>query len=187
MKRLAHLWMRMTGWTFVGQMPPADKYVALGTPHTSNWDFVAFLAVAHHFRMPARFIGKHSLFRPPLGRLMRRLGGIPVRRDTGQGLVEQVAAEMAAAPRIALVIAPEGTRGRGNGWRSGFYWIARTAGVPIVCGFVDYATKTAGVLDTITPSGDLEGDLAKLAKVYEGKVGRHPERQSEVRLRDETG
>lgn len=187
MKRLAYLWMRMTGWAFVGQMPPGDKFVVLGAPHTSNWDFVAFLAVAHHFRIPARFIGKHSLFRPPLGRLMRRLGGIPVRRDSGQGLVAQVAAEMAAAPRIGLVIAPEGTRGRGSGWRSGFYWIAQAAGVPIVCAFVDYATRTAGVLDTITPTGDLEGDLARLAIVYQGKVGRHPERQSDVRLRDETG
>jgi 1-acyl-sn-glycerol-3-phosphate acyltransferase len=187
MKRLAHLWMRMTGWSFVGELPPVEKYVVLGAPHTSNWDFVAFLGVAQHFRIPARFIGKHSLFRPPFGRLMRRLGGIPVRRDSGQGLVEQVAAEIASTPGIGLVIAPEGTRGRGSGWRSGFYWIAQAAEVPIVCGFVDYATRTAGVLGTITPSGDLEGDLARLAAIYRGKVGRHPERQSEVRLREETG
>lgn len=187
MKRLAYLWMRLTGWSFVGQLPPIDKSVVLGAPHTSNWDFVTFLAVAHHFRIPARFIGKDSLFRPPFGRLMRRLGGIPVRRDSRQGLVEQVAAEVAAAPRIGLVIAPEGTRGRGSGWRSGFYWIAKEAGVPIVCGFVDYATRTAGVLDTFTPSGDLEGDLARLATIYRGRVGRHPEHQSDVRLREETG
>jgi 1-acyl-sn-glycerol-3-phosphate acyltransferase len=187
MKRLAHLWMRWTGWSFVGQMPPVDKYVVIGAPHTSNWDFVAFLAVAHHFRIPARFIGKHGLFRPPLGWLMRRWGGIPIRRDSGQGLVEQVVAEVATAPRIGLVIAPEGTRNRAGGWRSGFYWIARGAGVPIVCGFVDYATRTAGVAATIEPSGDLEADLGRLATVYAGKVGRHPDRQSEVRLRQETG
>ena len=87
MRFLARLWFRLTGWQYRGNQPTVPKFVAIGAPHTSNWDFMLFLAVASHFKMHARAIGKHTLVTGPFGGLMRRLGIIPVRRDTGQGVV----------------------------------------------------------------------------------------------------
>jgi 1-acyl-sn-glycerol-3-phosphate acyltransferase len=185
MRWLARTWYRLRGWKMVGQKPAIPKCVVLGAPHTSNGDFFAFLAVASHFDLPARYIGKHTLFRPPFGGLMRRLGGIPVRRDSKQGLVAQVTAAFEHARSMALVIAPEGTRGRADHWKSGFYRIATAAGVPIVCGFVDHSTKTLGLGPTIFPSGDIEADMNQIRAFYSGKTGKHPERTTPIRLADE--
>ncbi len=185
MRRLARLWYRLRGWTFVGQRPAIPKYVVVGGPHTSNTDFFAFLAVVANFDLPARFIGKHTLFRWPFGGLMRRLGGIPVRRDSGQGLVEQVVAAFHRSDAMALVIAPEGTRGRADHWRSGFYRIAVAAEVPVVCGFVDHSTKRLGLGPTIEPTGDMRGDMDRIRAFFADKVGRHPDRTTPVRLREE--
>ncbi len=176
-------WIR--GWTYEGESPTFPKFVTIGAPHTSNSDFLAFLAVATHFRLPARYIGKHTLFRWPFGGLMRRLGGIPVRRGSGQGLVEQVVEAFERADRMALVIAPEGTRGRADYWKSGFYRIAVGAGVPIVCGFVDYATKTMGLGPTVHPTGDARADMAIIRAFYAGKEGAKPGNETPVRLREE--
>jgi 1-acyl-sn-glycerol-3-phosphate acyltransferase len=185
MNRLALWWFRRRGWTMVGTRPSQAKYVVAGAPHTSNSDFVAFLAAVRYFDIPARYIGKHTLFRWPLGGLMRRLGGIPVRRHTSQGLVEQVVAEFGRAEEMALVLAPEGTRSRGEYWHSGFYRIAVGARVPIVCGFVDYATKTIGLGPAIEPTGDVRADMDRIRAFYAGKRGRRPGQETPPRLREE--
>ncbi len=185
MRWLARWWYRFRGWSIVGERPTEPKYVVIGAPHTSNNDFLVFLAAVSHFHLPARYIGKHTLFRWPFGGLMRRLGGIPVRRDTGQGLVEQVVAEFARVDEMALVIAPEGTRGRAEYWHSGFYRIAAGAHVPIVCGFVDYATKTFGLGPTIHPSGDVRVDMDQIRAFFAGKQGRHAGDETPPRLREE--
>ena len=184
MRWLAEKYMVWRGWDLVGERPPFAKFLAIAAPHTSNWDFFVFLAVAHHFSIPARVIGKHSLVRWPFGSLMRRLGVIPVERDTGQGLVRQIVDEYAACERMALVIAPEGTRRAVPFWRSGFHRIATAADVPIVMTFLDYRNKAAGIGPILQPTDDIEGDMEAIRSFYEGIEGRHPENQGPIRLEE---
>lgn len=179
---LAERFMQLRGWRIVGEPPPFPKYVAIGAPHTSNWDFAFFLGVVSHFRIPGRVVGKESLVRWPFGRLMRRLGVIPLRRDSGQGLVEQMAGEFAARDRMALVVAPEGTRRRADHWRSGFYRIALAAEVPIVFSFVDFGTKTAGLGPTLYPTGDISADMEIIRDFYSPIQGKNPQNQGPISL-----
>lgn len=187
MRWLAQKFMALRGWRFEGERPAHDKFVAIGAPHTTNWDFMLFLAVMSHFRIRARVIGKSSLVRWPFGKLMRRLGIIPVERDSGQGLVEQMVDEFARADEMALVIAPEGTRRRADHWRTGFYRIAMAADVPIVFAYIDFTNKVAGLGPTLQPSGDLVADMEKISAFYSPLRGRHPENQGPIRLGGDTG
>ncbi len=185
MRWLADRYLRWRGWEWVGERPAFAKFVAIAAPHTTNWDFLVFLAVARHFNIPAKVIGKHSLVRWPFGTLMRRLGVIPVRRDSGEGLVEQMTAEYATRDRMALVIAPEGTRGRAPTWRSGFYHIARAADLPVVMTFIDYEHKRAGVGGVVHLTGDVIADMATIRAFYSGIKGKRPENQGPIVIREE--
>jgi 1-acyl-sn-glycerol-3-phosphate acyltransferase len=185
MRRLAEKYLKLRGWQFTGQKPPFGKFIGIGAPHTSNWDFIIFLAVVSRFRLPARVIGKKSLMRWPFGGLMRRLGVIPIDRDSGQGLVEQMVSEFRRAEAIALVVAPEGTRGPAEYWRSGFYRIAVAAEVPIVLTYIDFPTKRAGLGPTLHPTGDIAADMKEIRAFYSGIHGKHRENESPIRLREE--
>ncbi|MCP3996779.1 MAG: glycerol acyltransferase [bacterium] len=179
--------MRMRGWQFSGARPEDAKFVAIGAPHTSNWDFVLFLAVVSHFHLRAKAIGKHSLVRWPFGKLMRRLGIIPIERDSGQGLVEQMVDEFSATESMALVIAPEGTRKPTEYWRSGFYRIAVAAQVPIVLTYIDGENKVAGIGPTLHPTGDIDTDMEIVREFFTPICGLRPENQGPIRLRPEGG
>ena len=159
---------RWKGWKLEGAHPGVDKFVITGAPHTSNWDFVFFIGATHHFGITPSFVGKHTLFKWPLARFMRDMGGIAVDRSRRGGYVEQVAEEFARREKLALVVAPEGTRSSDGQWRSGFYHIAMSAGVPIVPAWVDNATMRGGLGEPIVPSGNYRADLAKLAAFYRG-------------------
>jgi 1-acyl-sn-glycerol-3-phosphate acyltransferase len=117
---------------------------------------------------------------------MRRLGIIPVQRDTGQGLVDTMVGEFSTSQRMALVIAPEGTRRAAGYWRAGFYRIARAAGVPIVFSFMDYEHKRAGVGPTLHPTGDMSADMDVVRAFYEGINGKYPANQGPIVLREES-
>jgi len=179
--------MRIGGWRFAGERPEFPKFVAIGAPHTSNWDFIVFLSVMSHFRIPARVIGKHSLVRWPFGGLMRRLGIIPLRRDSGHGMVEQMIEEFESAESMAVTIAPEATRKANAYWRTGFYHIAMAAEVPIVLAYIDAENKMAGIGPTIHPTGDIEADIAKIREFYAPLRGFRPENQGPIRLRPDDG
>lgn len=185
MRWLARWYFRLRGWEYAGGLPPSAKYVVIGAPHTSNWDFVLLLAATSHFGISAKVIGKHTLVKGPFGNLMRRLGIIPVERDSAQGLVGQMVEAFAQADSLALVMAPEGTRRAEPYWHSGFYHIAVTAGVPIVCARVDAANKVATIGPELEPSGDVTVDMDKIRNYYEGAVGLNPGGESTVRLREE--
>ena len=154
--------LKLAGWSFEGGLPNLPKFVIAVAPHTSNWDFVVGVFARQAIALQARFLGKDTLFRPPLGWLMRWLGGTPVRRDISTGLVEQVATAMAREEQFVLAIAPEGTRKRVTKWRTGFYHIAREAGVPIALVTFDYAHKRIVAAPPMLPSGNVEGDLAEM-------------------------
>ena len=186
MRWLAERFLKLRGWQFAGDVPAHDRFVAIGVPHTSNWDFIVFLAVVSHFNLPARVIGKSSLVRWPFGRLMRRLGIIPVDRDGGQGLVEQMVTEFSRSDPMVLVVAPEGTRRRAQNWKSGFYRIATAAEVPIVLAYIDWPNKRAGLGPTLEVTGDAIADMDEIRRFYADIHGKHPERESPIRLSEET-
>lgn len=169
------LWLfRGRGWRLEGHAPTAKRCVIIGAPHTSNWDFVTFLGMAHQFGLEPRFMGKASLFRWPLRRFMFDMGGVPVERSTQGNYAEAMIAAFASHEELALVIAPEGTRSHVGKWRSGFWHIAKAAGVPIVLGWVNEKAKRGGLGLEIMPSGDFSADMARIAAFYREVMPGHP-------------
>jgi 1-acyl-sn-glycerol-3-phosphate acyltransferase len=175
LRRLARLALRATGWRIAGALPSTPKFVAIVAPHTSNWDFFIGLATLFALDLDVRWLGKHSIFGGPWGRLLRRLGGRPVRRQAAEGVVEEVSAALRAEPRFILALAPEGTRSRVAHWKTGFYRIAQAVDAPILPVWFDYSKHEIGFGEPMTPSGDLEADLASLQRVYRREMCRHPE------------
>ncbi len=157
---------RLKGWTLTDFNAVPPRCIILGVPHTTNWDFVFFLGVAQRLGIQPSFMGKRSLFAWPMIRFMHDMGGIPVDRSRRANYVEQVIAAFAQGGDLALVIAPEGTRGKTDAWRSGFYHIAHGAGVPIVPAWVNHAAMTGGVGPAIVTTGDFDADLKRLATYY---------------------
>jgi 1-acyl-sn-glycerol-3-phosphate acyltransferase len=185
-RRFARLFLRATGWQPEGQRPAARRYVLIAAPHTSNWDLAYLLALATVFDVRVSWMGKQQLFRGPMGRVMRRLGGVPVRRDRRNDLVRQMADVIEASDSIALVVPAEGTRSYVPHWKSGFYHIARTAGVPIVMGYLDFARKRGGFGPELIPTGDVGQDMDEIRSFYSDKTGRFPDQFGEIRLKEET-
>lgn len=186
-RAIGRIALRLLGWRAVGEFPPegAGGCVLLAVPHTSNWDLFFLVAFAMAFELRISWMGKHALFEAPLGPFMRWLGGIPVRRGEPRRTVEEMAELFVSQKPLMLVIAPEGTRGRAAYWKSGFYWIAKRAGVPIVPTFLDYGTKTAGFGPALMPSDSLVADMDQLRAVYAGRRGLHPDDFGLVRLVEE--
>ena len=170
------------GWRAVGSRPSAARYVLIAAPHTSNWDFPLMLLCGMALGVWPAWVGKHTLFRPPFGWLMRALGGIQVHRDAAHHMVEQLAQQFAAAPALALAMPPEGTRSLAPHWKSGFYHVATRAHVPVALGYLDYARKEGGIGAPILPSGDLHADMDRIRAFYADKTGCHPELQGPIRL-----
>ncbi|MFZ5820995.1 MAG: lysophospholipid acyltransferase family protein [Chloroflexota bacterium] len=166
------LWI--LGWRVLGQLPDLPKYVIVAAPHTSNWDFVMFLALVFVLKGSMRYMGKAELFRAPFGGFFRWCGGVPVDRSKPQGLVEQTVQAIREAGQFKLVITPEGTRKKVNEWKRGFYHIARQAGIPVVVGYVDSLTKTCGIGPTFTLTDDMEADIRAIQAFFKDKVGINP-------------
>ena len=178
----ARLILKLLGWTLLDLPQRPSRAVAIGYPHTSNWDFVWGLLALAALRLDAHWVGKDSLFRHGCGPLFRALGGIPVNRRQPAGFVDKMAAEFTQREHFLLLMAPEGTRSLTPGWKSGFYRIARAANVPVVVGAIDYPGRTIGLVDCIELTGDAEADMARIAVCYHGRRGRHPEKASPLRL-----
>ena len=168
-RRLLLVLYRWKGWRIEGRRPDVDKFVLLGAPHTSNWDFIFFLGATHELGIRPSFVGKNTLFTWPATNFMLDMGRIPVDRKTRANYVEQVAQAFADHDDLALVIAPEGSRTFKGTWKSGFYHIAMAAGVPIVPAWVNNATMIGGLGEPIMPTGDYAADLAKIAAFYREK------------------
>jgi len=187
-KPAAHAFLSATGWRLRNDTPPGlDKFVVIGAPHTSNWDFPFCLAAAAALDLEFFWLGKRELFDPPFGGLMQKLGGIPVDRSGSQNLVEQLPEEFRRHDRMALGIPPEGTRSRGTYWKSGFYYIARDAGVPIVCGTIDYARREVGLGRVLDPNRPLGEVMDAIRRFYSDKKGLYPDQFTPPRLRQESG
>jgi 1-acyl-sn-glycerol-3-phosphate acyltransferase len=182
---LAERWLKWRGWRFVGQMPQLDKFIIIGAPHTSNWDFVLFLGAIRHWDLSPKFVGKHTLFRWPFGYFFRRLGGIPVDRDRPGGMVRQVADQFEQSDQMILVVAPEGTRKAAEYWKSGFARIAAAAQVPIVPVFVDYPGRRVVAGDPVYHDGNEKALMDRLRPFFDAGAGKDPTGKGPVRLKEE--
>jgi 1-acyl-sn-glycerol-3-phosphate acyltransferase len=185
-KWLSYQVLRALGWRFEGVIPDMPKMVIVGAPHTSNWDFLLFLAALHHFDVKVRFLGKHTLFRRPFGFFFRRWGGIPVDRRRAAGVVGQVKEAFEATTEMILVITPEGTRSAVPAWKSGFLEIAERVGVPVVPAGVDGTNKVVAIGAPLPVGLTRDESMDRLRGFFATRRGIRPRNAGPVRLSEET-
>ncbi|APE27252.1 1-acyl-sn-glycerol-3-phosphate acyltransferase [Aurantiacibacter gangjinensis] len=164
----------MKGFSVRRSPPDIPKFIFLGAPHTSNWDFIYFAGAVRDMGVKPSFLGKHTLFKWPMTRFMKDMGGTPVDRSRKGGYVQAVADAFAQADELALVIAPEGSRESDGRWRSGFYHMAMAAQVPIVPVSFDIETGVGVVGDPVMPTGDFHADLEEIAAFYKTQMPHCP-------------
>ncbi|NJD10220.1 MAG: glycerol acyltransferase [Gemmatimonadetes bacterium] len=174
-RAIGRLALAVTRFRIAGELPAAPKFVLCVGPHTSNWDFVVLYAAELVVGLRTSWLGKHSLFRGPLGLVLRAMGGIAVDRRAAHGVVGQVVSRFAASPDLVVGLAPEGTRRKVDRWRSGFYHIAQQAGVPIVPVGLDWRRRTVKIGGVFRPTGDEAEDLRALYRFFASARGRIPE------------
>lgn len=177
--------LRLFGWKPEGNPPDIDKYVFIAAPHTSGWDFPFMIAYAWWWGVDIRWLGKHTLFRGIWGPFFRWFGGIPVDRSQHHDMVQGFVRAFEEHDELVLVIPAEGTRAYRDYWKSGFYWAARGAHVPICLGYLDFARKVGGFGPLLRPTQDLSRDMDFIRAFYSGMQGKHPEKFSRIRLRQE--
>jgi len=161
------------GWHIAGELPDVRKLVAIAAPHSTNWDVVWGLLFKVGVRLDISFIGKREAFFWPLGPLLRNFGGIPIDRSSAHGLVDEMRRQFEQRERFWLAIAPEGTRKHVTKWKSGFWHIARAAGVPILPAYFHYPQKTIGLGPLIYPTDDLDADMARIREFYRPWIGKN--------------
>ena len=182
--RLAWIALRALGWRVVLAGPVARRCVVVFYPHTSNWDFAVGLCAKWVVGIDFRWVAKDTLFETPFAPWLRRWGGIPVNRRESTGFVGQMRAEIDAHDDFRVVFAPEGTRSAAPHWKSGFWHLAREAGVPIGLAFVDYRGREIGIGAWIEATEDAGADLARMAAFYRRFTARRPENAGPVLFRE---
>lgn len=146
--------------------------VAIVAPHTSNWDFIVGIAARFALRLDASWLGKNTLFNPPLGWLMRSWGGVAIDRSASHDVVSQTVDTFAGREKVFLVITPEGTRKQVSRWRTGFWHIARGAGVPILPIVFDWGAKVIRVQPAFMPGTDVDSDVQQLQSMFADARGK---------------
>jgi len=176
LQALSILVLGLFGWRAVGKVPKdIRKYVIIAAPHTSNWDFPMFLLVVLALRLNINVFIKHTLFIGPIGWFLSYCGGVPIDRRAAGARVRQTVQEYENNDDMVLLITPEGTRSAQTNWKTGFYHIASEANVPIAVAFVDTEERRAGIDHFITPSGDIDKQMAEIKAFYNTKRGVRPE------------
>jgi 1-acyl-sn-glycerol-3-phosphate acyltransferase len=183
--KIALFLLHLLGWELIGQRPPYKKYVLVGAPHTSNWDFLYFYLGALAMGLRVSFMAKDSIFRGPLGPILRWMGGIPVVRSRRTNMVEQMVRAFGERESLILLVPPSGTRRRTDYWKSGFYFIALGAQVPLVLAIMDFEQREVGIVHSFMPIGDIKADMEIIRQVYEPVTAKFPSEKSQIRLRQE--
>ena len=173
-RKFAQWSMKLFGWSIQGELPNLSKFIIVGAPHTSNWDFILVIATAAALNVRISWMAKHSLFRGPMGPVFRWMGGIAVDRKAAGGVVGDSVNTFNKTEKLILCITPEGTRGKVTTWKSGFYRIAQNAEIPILLASFDYGKKVVGLGPVYRPSGDFDADLVEIKKHYEDVQAKHP-------------
>lgn len=180
MRRLFFTWaFKLAGWKVEGRPPDFKKYVIVVAPHTSNVDFFVGVCVKYMFppHFKPRFMAKNSLFKIPLvGWFLKSIGGHPVDRSKKTNLVDQTVQVFEEHDRFIMTITPEGTRSYVPKWKTGFYYVALKAKVPILLAGFDYPHKTVRITEILEPTGDVEKDIAYMQDYFRGIKGKHPEK-----------
>lgn len=164
--------LKKLGWTITGKRPDCPRCVIICYPHETNWDLPYSLLTAMHLQIPVVYTMKKEWFWGPLGAFFKWTGGVPIDRSRAGNIVNVIANELNRQDVMFLLIPPEGTRKHVQHWKMGFYWIALTAGVPILPAYVDYKGKRAGVSEPIMPTGDIAADFARIREYYVQMVGK---------------
>lgn len=185
--RLALWCLRRAGWQLDFDGLPARQGVIAVYPHTSNWDFIVGIFAKWAMGLSVTIWGKDSLFRIPLfGPWLRWMGGVPVNRSAPGGIVADMARQLRDARErdefMWLVVAPEGTRSHGPGWRSGFYRVAVSAQVPLALAHLDFGRRRVGVHSCLQLSGDADLDFAEIEKRLSSARGCRPEQAAPIKL-----
>ncbi len=165
------------GWKTRGRLPTVPKYVIIAAPHTSNWDFFYTLLIAFKLKVQVYAMGKMSLTTGPFGFIMKWLGIISIDRSKSNNLVELTIQQFNNCEKLIIIVPPSGTRNKVTYWKTGFYYIAHGAGVPICLGYIDYGKKTGGFGPLIYPTGDIDSDMKEIRKFYVDIKGKYPEKQ----------
>jgi 1-acyl-sn-glycerol-3-phosphate acyltransferase len=172
-RALAGFLFLLFGWRVAGTLPNLPKMVIIGAPHTSNWDFPLAMTLIFYLGVHLNWMAKKEFFVAPVAGLWRWLGGVPIDRQAANGVVGQTVEAIQQRAKIVLAIAPEGTRSKVARWRTGFYYIAHNANIPIVPVLVDYGRKTLTITEPFTPTGDVEADIPLLQARYKDITGKN--------------
>jgi len=171
----------LSGWTMDKDIDPAvQRCVIIASPHTSNWDLVHARSAFYLMGIPLRFTIKKEWMRPPMGWLVKAMGGLAIDRSPKRpgmprpSMTEAMVDLFAQHQTLAMMVTPEGTRSLSTEWKMGFYHVAVGAGVPIALGYLDYKRKHAGVGPIVYPSGDMDADLRKIMAFYKDIAPKHP-------------
>jgi len=184
---LSIIFLKIFGWRREGKLPDIPKYVMVAAPHTSNWDFPIAMAFMFSFKMKLSWLGKDSLFRWPFGGFFKFLGGIPIKRSQPGDVVAQSVQAFKDRVKMVMVIAPEGTRKKVMHWKTGFYYIAQGANIPIVLSFLDYFRKVGGIGPTIAQRSNIELDMKTIREFYENITAKIPDQSTPATTSVPTG
>lgn len=169
---IAKFLLKLLGWKVVGDhRNDIKKKLIIAAPHTSNWDFPLGLLVRAAINSPVKYIGKPSLFKPPMSWIMYPLGGIPVVEHKDQSFVQNVVDMFDESEELTILIAPEGQRKKIHNFKTGFYYIAHGANIPILPAVIDFAKKEFQFLDLVYTQGQAKEEIAKIENLFRGVKG----------------
>ena len=168
------------GWEIIGSLNYPKKCIVIAAPHTSNWDFLIGRCYGYIVGITPKYLIKSELFVPVLGTLFKLNGGIPVYRKSQHNIVDQIVTRFNNTDELILGIAPEGTRKRVEKWKTGFYHIAHNSNIPILLMAIDYENKKVGIIDSITPTVDIEKDMLFIQEKYKDIKGCIPENYNPI-------
>jgi 1-acyl-sn-glycerol-3-phosphate acyltransferase len=170
------IFLKILGWKIKGDFDQTiKKSVVIVVPHTSWHDFMVGVYTRKILKTDINFVAKKELFKWPFGAYFRWMGGTPLDRSKSQNKVEAIAQIFKDKEEFRLALAPEGTRKKVATWKTGYYYIAQAAQVPIITVSFDYGTKTVTIGEPFYTTGDIEKDTLVLRKFYKGVVGKKPE------------
>jgi 1-acyl-sn-glycerol-3-phosphate acyltransferase len=178
-QRVAHRLLAVGGWRIAGALPACPRFVVIVAPHTSSWDFIVGVLAMFATDLRLSWLGKHTIFRFPIGPLLRWLGGEPVDRSAPGGIVDKAIERFRERPQWVLGLAPEGTRRRADHWKTGFHRIAVRAAVPIVPVWIDYQAREVGIGAALSAGPDEAADVTALRSLFRKEMAKYPERFAE--------